>query len=588
LTILDQIKKRVGLDDDGAVGNSQLETGAVGSGKDSKLRTELASQTRAMFSQRQTKAPVVTLRHPSTGKKMPPAWKMLDRYPLQPPFSYAVIGESPAKTKGYFIDEINLSAPEIEVYSYILEALENELVVPRRQVNPKGYFEIQAKKIAMKYNIQLPRLSWAKILYFAERDIVGFGMLDGMMRDPNIEDISIDGTRRPVLVYHRRYERIPSNITFDRDDELNDVIARFAHMSGKHISVAFPIMQGILPGGHRAMATFRKEVSPRGGTLSIRKFRDDPITIIDMLNLGVLDHKAAAYMWFLMENRANAIVVGATGAGKTTMLNALLDLMKTNSKIITIEEVQEINLAHQGWTALVSREGYGVTADGPRGVGLFDLVKAAMRMRPDVLVVGEVRGEEAYVLFQAISTGHGGLCTLHADDVASAVQRLVSKPMDVPPAFIPFLDVAFIVRRITVPEPGGGFKAMRRVISIDEVHGVGDYTRMFTWDPPTDRLVGAPLGESKKLAKLAADLGITMADVEAEINRRGTILSWMQRRKLRNFKELTPVLQSYIDEPIVTYDRAVKELLALDAPVVPADASTVPAQASIVVSEAAR
>ena len=258
-------------------------------------------------------------------------------------------------------------------------------------------------------------------------------------------------------------------------------------------------------------------------------------------------------MWFMMENRANTIVIGATGAGKTTMLNALLDLMKTNSKIITIEEVQEINLAHQGWTALVSREGYGVTEEGPKGVGLFDLVKAAMRMRPDVLVVGEVRGEEAYVLFQAISTGHGGLCTLHADDAPSAIQRLVSKPMDVPPAFIPFLDVAFTVRRITVPEPGGGFRSIRRVISVDEVNGVGDYQRMFTWDPPSDTLVATPFSESQKLAKLAADLGISMKEVEDEINRRGTVLKWMQRNNLRNFKELTPVLQSYIDEPIATY-----------------------------------
>jgi len=565
LTILDRIKKGVGLDDGQATGSKQQASSTPGGrlAEDNKFRTELVNQTRASLpSKNSLKAAAAAPRHPATGKKLPPAWKTLDRYPLSPPFSYAVIAESPSsKTKVYYLDEIGLSPPEVEVYAYILEALENELVVPRSRIDPKGYFEVQAKKIAMKYDIKVPRLSWSKILYFAERDIVGFGMLDGMMRDPNIEDISVDGIKRPVLVYHRRYERIPTNITFDREEALNDLIARFAHMSGKHISVAFPIMQGILPGGHRAMATFRKEVSPRGGTLSIRKFREDPITIIDMLNLGVLDHRAAAYMWFMMENRANTIVVGATGAGKTTMLNALLDLMKTNSKIITIEEVQEINLAHQGWTALVAREGYGVTEEGPKGVGLYDLVKAAMRMRPDVLVVGEVRGEEAYVLFQAISTGHGGLCTLHADDVASAIQRLVSKPMDVPPAFIPFLDIAFTVRRITVPEPGGGFRSIRRVISVDEVNGVGDYQRMFTWDPQNDRLIATPFGESKKLAKLAVDLGISMKEVEDEIHRRATILKWMQRNKLRNFKELTPVFQSYVDEPMATYDRALKDLL---------------------------
>ena len=174
-----------------------------------------------------------------------------------------------------------------------------------------------------------------------------------------------------------------------------------------------------------------------------------------------------------------------------------------NSKIVTIEEVQEINIAHQNWSALVSRESYGTGDDTSGEVGLFQLVKATMRMRPDILVVGEVRGEEAYVLFQAISTGHGGLCTLHADDVTSAIQRLTSKPMDVPPSFIPFLDLVFTVRRISVPIPGGGFRTMRRVLSVDEVVSVGNYVRMFKWDPGSDKQFASPMKTSVKLARLA-------------------------------------------------------------------------------------
>jgi archaeal flagellar protein FlaI len=501
--------------------------------------------------------------HPQTGKRPPPNFVSIERYPLQTPFSYADIAEAPAsKSKVYFLDEVRLNQQETEVYHYLLDAMENEITISRKKVDPKLYFEAQAKRVALKYSLKMPRLSWAKIYYYAERDIVGFGVLDGLMRDPSIEDISVDGIHRPVLVYHRKYERIPTNIVFEDDVSLNDLIARFAHIAGKHISVAFPIMQGILPGGHRVMATFRKEISPRGGTMSIRKFREDPITIIDMLNFGVLDYTAAAYVWFMMENRATAIVVGATGAGKTTMMNALLTLTPTNSKIITIEEVQEVNLTHQGWTALVSREAYGVTEEGPKGVNLFDLVKAAMRMRPDILVVGEVRGEEAYVLFQAISTGHGGLCTLHADDTSSAIQRLVSKPMDVPPAFIPFVDLAITVRRLSIPQPGGGFKVVRRVISIDEVNKVGDYLTMFAWDASKDKLVGKPLKSSLRLQKLAGDLGLSIADIDGEIQRRATILQWMQKNGLRNFKEITPVFQAYIDDPTMTYNNAIAGLQA--------------------------
>jgi flagellar protein FlaI len=500
-------------------------------------------------------------RHPVTPKKLPSSFETLERYALKSPFSYAVIAKAASSSaRIYVLDEISLLPQEVEAYNSVRDAMENELVVPRKVVDPKAYFREQAKKVAMKYSIKVSRVAWSKILYFAERDIVGFGVLDGLMSDPNIEDISVDGIRRPVLVYHRNYERIPTNIVFDDEATLNDQIARFAHIAGKHISVAYPIMQGILPGGHRVMATFRKEVSPRGGTMSIRKFREDPITIIDMVNSGELDATAAAYIWLLMENRATAIVVGATGSGKTTMLNALLTLTPTNSKLVTIEEVQELNLAHLGWTALVSREAYGVTEEGPKGVSLFDLVKAAMRMRPDALVVGEVRGEEAYVLFQAISTGHGGLCTLHADDVQSAVQRLVSKPMDVPEAFIPFLNLSITVRRLTLPVPGGGFRFIRRVISIDEVNAVGDYSQIFTWDPATDRFVTGQLQNSKRLAKLGKDLGLTMRDMENEINRRRDVLEWMQAKGLRNFREITPTFEAYSQDPKAMYERAKKEL----------------------------
>jgi archaeal flagellar protein FlaI len=509
------------------------------------------------------------LKHPPTGKRIPPDFKVLERYPLDPPFSYAVIAEPPGSTsKYYYVDETALSAPEVDAYYYVQSAMENELTIPRNRVDPKGYFKLEARKIAQKYSIGLPKLAWSKILYYAERDIAGFGVLDGLMRDSNIEDISVDGVNNPVLVYHKKYERIPTNIVFEDDAVLNNLIAKFAHVAGKHISVAFPIMQGILPGGHRVMATFRKEVSPHGGTMSIRKFREDPITVIDMLDMGVLDPFAAAYIWFLMENRSTAIIVGATGAGKTTTLNAILTLTPVNSKIVTIEEVQEINLAHKGWTALVSREAYGVTEDGPQGVNLFDLVKAAMRMRPDILCVGEVRGEEAYVLFQAISTGHGGLCTLHADDSASAIQRLISKPMDVPEAFIPFLDLAITVRRLTLPVEGGGTRVVRRMVSIDEVYGVNNYNPIFTWDPATDRLVVGQIEKSRRLAKLAKDLGMTLPQVNEEIRKRAVVLQWMQQKGHRNFREITSLLQSYTENPEVIYERARSELLQ-PSPVAP-------------------
>lgn len=500
------------------------------------------------------------VRYPFIGSPVPAGGKVIETYPLVNPYAYATIVEDESGRRKYYLDEVPLKPQEADIYTHLLNKLETELTIPRSAVDPKKYFAEQAKHTLDKYGIKVAPIPWSKILYFAERDLVGFGVLDALLRDPNIEDISIDGVGKPVFIYHRRYESLSTNVTFQKDAPLNNLVTRLAHMAGKHISTAFPVVQGTLPGRHRLMATFKKEVSPYGSTVVIRKFREDPLTIIDLLNSKVLDNRMAAYIWLLMENKATFTVVGSTGSGKTTLLNALLTLTRADTKLVTIEEVQEINIPHFNWTALVSRENYGAQGDISNTVSLFDLVKAAMRMRPDIIVVGEVRGDEAYVLFQAISTGHGGASTIHADDVASAIQRLTSKPMDVPAAFIPFLDLVFVVRRISTPTPGGGFHAIRRIISVDEVTAVGQYFNVFHWNPSNDTQVAAELRGSPKFNKLAKDLGLALPDLVVELNRRSIIIKWLQEKGVRNFKQVAAVLEEYAAQPIVVYNRAIKEL----------------------------
>ncbi len=491
---------------------------------------------------------------PMVGRPIPKNYEVLERYALTPPFAYAVIAEDTSqKLPYYYVDELELTTKELTLYNNILTVLQTELRAPREDVDPKKYFAEQARLISDRYKLtqgKSVQISWAKILYYAERDLVGFGAIDALMRDPNIEDVSVDGTGKSVFIYHRKYESIETNVTYKTEEKLDDAIVRLVHMSGKHVSTAFPIVDATLPGGHRLAATFRREVSPQGSTLTIRKFRKDPITIIDLINYGVLDYNIAAYAWLLIENRATAVVVGATASGKTTFLNALLSMVNPNSKIVTIEEVQEINIHHINWAALVSRLSYGLSETNIGEVSLFNLVKTAMRMRPDIMVVGEVRGEEAYALFQAISTGHGGLATLHAEDASSAIQRLTSKPMDVAPSYISFLDLIFSVRRVAMPDQSspGSPRIVRRVMSVEEVESANKYVQSFVWDPNRDKFLEF-LENSVKLKKLAKDYGKPMKSILAEIKNRILVLQWLRSRNIRNYIEISTVFSQYHNDP---------------------------------------
>ena len=499
-------------------------------------------------------------RMPWIGFSMPPGWEVVERYPLNPPFAFAVIGKNPATSEMiYFIDEIALSKKEASKYSQLLTILELETVVPRGKVDPEQFFKEAVKGIIERYEIEILQMSMAKILYYARRDFVGFGVIDALMFDSNIEDISCDGVGLPIFVYHHKYENLATNIIFKTDEMLDNMTVRLAHLSGKHISSAFPVAQGVLPGNYRLMATYRREISKNGSTFVIRKHSEDPITIIDLIRSNTMTTKMGAYLWYIMEHRSTAIVAGTTGSGKTTMLNVLLSLLPLYYKIVTIEEVQEVNIAQPNWTALITRENYGTAGEGASEVGIFDLIKTSMRMRPDILVVGEVRGEEAYALFQGIVTGHAGAFTIHADDALAAVQRMITKPLSVPESFIPFIDIIMTVRRVGISTPRG-VRYERRVYELLEVESMGTYTRMFGWDPKTDVYSSELLTKSSKINKFAKEAGISQGDAILEVGRREVVLKWLSIANIRDFKTVAKVFQDYREDPNTVYEKAKKEV----------------------------
>ncbi len=501
------------------------------------------------------------LRPAAPPPQMPRGFKTVERYPLYEPFVHVAIVQNPSTGQfKYILDELQLDMLERNIYNRILDILIAEIGAPKEAIeNPREFFANEAEKIVNKYRISLgwlPDVSWSKILYYAERDLIGFARIDPLMRDPNIEDVSCDGVEKPVYVWHRKYENLESNLLFHSDEELDNSVVKLVHMAGKHVSSAFPIVDASLPGKHRLAVCYRREVTPFGTAFTIRKFREDPYSIIDLINLGTFSEEMAAYFWMCLESRASVMVLGGTASGKTTALNALACLIEPGSKIITIEETAELNLSHENWVSLIARRSYGLGESLAGEVTLFDLVKSSMRHRPDMLIVGEIRGAEAYVLFQALATGHGGMCTMHADSVDSAVKRLTQKPMDIAPAYMPLMNVVASIKRVHLPK-AGELKAHRRVVSVNEIADYEKYRNTFKWRPVVDDF-SSSVFDGVMLKKIGDSRGFSQDEMKEELERRKNVLHWMRERKIRSYKDVAAILTEYYTRPKEFYAREVE------------------------------
>ncbi|MEM4247493.1 MAG: type II/IV secretion system ATPase subunit, partial [Candidatus Woesearchaeota archaeon] len=479
----------------------------------------------------------------------------IESYPLKPPYSYAWIFQEEAEGSFFYVvDELAMTKEERESYKRLRNILEYELKAPRADETLAESFNRQLPGIIDEHQKafeEIDQIGLRKILYYLERDLVGYGKIDPLMRDPFIEDISCLGTGKPIYLWHRKYENMRTNIVFNDEEELDDFVTRIVHRQGKHISIAHPIVDLTLPGKHRLAVSFGKETTPAGTSFTIRKFREDPITIVDLIMNETIDASIGAYLWMLMENKMSVMIVGPTGAGKTTALNAIACLVRPDFKIISVEEVAEINLPQENWVSTISRPGFGSESEGE--VSLYDLIKSAVRHRPALILVGEVRGEEAYVLFQALATGHGGLCTMHAEDVEAAITRLTQPPMNIPRGIIQLMNCIIVVKQVKAPSfaPFEKRTSSRKFVRIAEINSNGDTHDVFTWNPSVDAFQ-QDLDQSYLLAKIAKTLNVPLSVVIQELERRKQILLKMVEKNLRDFRSVHKALNSTINEPDLT------------------------------------
>jgi len=480
----------------------------------------------------------------------------LDTYPVRPPYSYVrVLFDKRDYSRFYYVVEPKASKQELEDLDVIKQVLQRALNINRETLDEsqEDFLKQAVDDILDSYRLKSRKSNREKIHYYIERDMIGYGLIETMMRDPNIEDVSCDGPGVEIFVYHRRFESLRTNVVWEDELVLEQYIIRMAQRCGKHISIAEPLLDATLMDGSRIVMTLGREVSTKGSTFTIRRFRDEPFTPVDLLEFKTFSSMQIGFFWLAMQYGMSMLFVGGTASGKTTSLNACSLFLPWQHKIVSIEETRELNLPHPNWIPGCTRQGFGGEAGGtgvkaPGEVDMYDLLRAALRERPEYIIVGEIRGAEAYVLFQAMATGHTTYSTFHADSIQSLVHRLENKPIEIPRVLIPALDGISIQIQTRV-----GGKRVRRNKAIVEIIGIDPHSHelltneAFRWDNTIDEYLFT--GKSYILEKIMMKANLNRVEIMDELKRRQLVIEWSLKKAIRDYKDFARVVAEYYVHP---------------------------------------
>jgi len=384
-----------------------------------------------------------------------------------------------------------------------------------------------------------------KLVYHTRKNYLGYGPIEVPMNDPFIEDISSTGSSSPVYVFHLKYEWLPTTIMFPDDDSYNAFIRKLAYRAGQELVYSNPIVEGPIPPKDYRTHLVLDVVSRKGSSFTIRRGAEVPLTITRLISLGTLSPKIAAYLWLLVSNMRTILIAGPMASGKTTLLNSIAMFIPTNKKVVTIEETNELKLERENWTPLIVRPS---SSPGISNITLFDLLKSSLRQRPDYIIVGEIRGEEAYTFFQAISLGHGGLGTIHGESFNQIMKRLESHPLNVPRSMIPLVNSVVVMRAFR--KEGGLIRRVQEVVDIASYDTSSDsisVTPAFRYDPSRDSWEEAEILPSMR--KIADVTGIKESELREELSRRERFLSYLVARKIDQPLHIAKAMLEYSSNP---------------------------------------
>jgi flagellar protein FlaI len=485
------------------------------------------------------------------------SYSLIPQAPQQgePVFAYTAIGWNEEKgSYEYKLIEPKLSPELRKLFAKIKNLLEEKLDVDLtklKRVEAKDYLRNQTFKLLDYFGIRLSETEKQIFGYYVNRDFLGLGVIEPLMQDQDIEDISCDGTGIPLFVFHRNsmLGSIPTNIVFNNPDELDSYLIRLAQLCGQSVSIIDPLLNGTLPDGSRIQGTLATDIARRGSNFSIRKFTKSPFTPTLLIKFGTADIPTMAFLWLAVDYGCSVLVSGGTATGKTVFLNVLSLFIRPEMKIVSIEDTAELTLPHPHWVPHVARVSIATEVGRTRGeIDLFDLLKESLRQRPDYVIVGEVRGQEAYVLFQQMATGHPSLATIHADSLEKLTNRLITPPISLPPSLLENLDLVVFLTKMRYRGQN-----IRKISSIFEIYGFDHKhkriktNKLFEWDANKDKI--DIKNKSIILGKLIKKTGISEKKIIEELKRRMLLIYWMTQRNVTDYKDFSRIANLYYDFP---------------------------------------